>query len=122
MKERIKWITYKNKQILFLDYTNLNYQRPEEMYAVFDEARDFILKKAGTNILLLIDVAGSYADSNTIKRLKEDGKLEKHLIKKEAVIGISGLKLTFVKAISVFANIGIEVFDSSEKAKDWLVK
>ncbi|OIP02386.1 MAG: hypothetical protein AUJ97_06010 [Bacteroidetes bacterium CG2_30_32_10] len=92
------------------------------MYAVFDEARDFILKKAGTNILLLIDVAGSYADSNTIKRLKEDGKLEKHLIKKEAVIGISGLKLTFVKAISVFANIGIEVFDSSEKAKDWLVK
>ncbi len=122
MKERIKWIEYKGKKILFLDYTNLSYVRPEEMYATFDNARDFILKNGGTNILLLIDVTGSYADSKTIKRLKEDGKLENLLIKKEAVIGITGLKLTFVKAISVFANIGIEVFDTEEKAKEWLVK
>ncbi len=122
MEERIKWISHKAKQILFLDYTGLTYTKPDELYAVFDAAKDFILNKAGNNILLLIDVTGSYADSNTIKRLKEDGKLERHLVKKEAVIGISGLKLTFVKAISLFANIGIEVFDNEEKAKDWLVK
>lgn len=67
-------------------------------------------------------MTGSYADSKAIKRLKEDGKLESHLVKKEAVIGITGLKLTFVKAISVFANISIEVFDTEAKAKEWLVK
>jgi hypothetical protein len=72
--------------------------------------------------LLLIDFRDSYAESNTIKRLKEDGKLERKLVKNEAVIGISGLKLTFDKAICLFANIGIEVFDNEEKAKDWLVK
>jgi len=33
MEEKIKWITHKNQKILFLDYTNLSYAKPDEMYA-----------------------------------------------------------------------------------------
>ncbi len=121
MSDRVKWIEHKGKQIIFLDYTKLNPRDGESFIDVLDEAKEFVLA-AGNNLLVLVDIRNSYGDSKITKRLKQDGKLEKPQIKKEAVVGISGAKEILLKGINLFSNIGITPFKDLEEAKDWLVK
>lgn len=121
MNERIQWIEHKGKKIIYLDYKNLNSRNKEEFIKVLDAAKEFVLS-AGNNILLLVDIRNSFGDRDIVNRMKQDGKEEKPYIKKEAVVGITGVKEVLLKAINLFTNLGIKPFNSLEEAKDWLVE
>jgi len=121
MNPRAYWIEHKDKKIIYLDYTNLNSRNKPEFMAVLDEARNFILS-AGSNLLILVNVTGSFGDSEIVNRMKQDGKDEKPYVAKEAVVGINGAKEILLRAINFFTNIGIKPFSNVEEAKDWLVK
>ncbi len=121
MEDRVKWIEHKGKKIIFLDYTNLNSRNKERFFEVLNEAREFILS-AGSDLLILVDLRDSYGDSEIMQRMKKDGKDEKHLIHKEAVVGIDGAKEVILRAINLFTKIGITPFKTIDKAKDWLAE
>ena len=120
MSNRIKWIHHKGKRIVYLDYTNLSSNNEKEFIKVLDEAKNFILG-AGDNLLILVDVRDSFGNSNIVKRMKEDGKLEKPFVLKEAVVGITRLKEVLLKGINLFSKIDIHPFRTIDEAKDWLV-
>jgi len=103
------------------DYRGLSSNNEKEFINVIDEAKEFILN-AGKNLLILVDVTDSYGNSSIVKRMKEDGKLEKPFVSKEAVIGVTGLKEVFLKGINLFSKQNIRPFPTIEEAKDWLVK
>jgi len=119
MSDRTKWIYHKGKRIIYINYSGLNSNNEKEFIQALDEAKEFVLQ-AGKNLLVLVDVRDSFGNSTIVKRMKEDGKIEKPYILKEAVIGISGFKEIFLKGINMFTNIGIQPFKDIEKAKDWL--
>ena len=121
MSTRVKWITHKGKRIIFLDYTHLNPDHKKEFFKVLDEARNFILS-AGNNLLILVDVNNSFTDSEIMQKIKEDAKIEKPQIKREAVVGITGIKAILLKAINMFSGQDIKPFSTIEEAKDWLTK
>ena len=104
------------KNIYLLDFRD----KKKEFFSVLDEARNFILS-AGKELLILVDVQNSYTDSETMQKMKEDAKLEKPFIKKEAVDGISGLKAILLKAVNMFSGQDIKAFQTIDEAKDWLV-
>lgn len=120
MEARIRWINHKGKRIVYVDYTNLSSNDKKAFFAVIDQAREFVLK-AGSNLLLLVDVRNSFGDSEIMARLKQDGKDEKPFIHKQAVVGITGFKGVLLAAVNSFTGLGIKPFDTLDQAKDWLV-
>lgn len=120
MSERAKWITHKGKRIIYIDYTGLSSNKESEFIAALDEAKEFILT-AGKNLLVLVDVSDSYGNSSIVKRMKEDGELEKPFVHKEAVVGISGFKEMLLKGVKLFTKIDINPFKTLDEAKDWLI-
>jgi len=46
----------------------------------------------------------------------------KPYIKKEAIIGISKGRETFITLVNIFSDIGIKPFNTMEEAIDWLVE
>ncbi len=121
MSSRVKFIEHKGKKIIFLDYSGFQYKDKDEFMGVLDYARKFIFA-AGKDLLILVDVSNSYGDNEVIGKMKQDGKDEKHLVKKQAVVGITVFKELFLKTINLFTNIGIKPFGTLEQAKDWLAE
>ena len=120
MSKRTSWISHKGKKIIYVDYTGLSSNNEDEFIAALDEAKEFILK-AGSNLLVLVDVSNSFGNSSIVKRMKKDGEIEKEFIKKEAVVGISGFKEMLLKGVKLFTKIDINPFKTVDSAKDWLV-
>lgn len=120
MATRYRTEYHKGKKIIFLDYTGISHNNEEKTLKEMDEVKNFILN-AGKDLLILVDVRESFASTKIIDKMREDGKLEKHLVKKEAVVGITGMKEIFLKGINLVTNLGIKPFKTIEEAKDWLV-
>ncbi|MBN2519240.1 MAG: hypothetical protein JXB17_01945 [Bacteroidales bacterium] len=121
MTNRVKVEVYKGKKIIFLDYTKVSHHEEDKFLKELDEIRQFILG-AGKDLLILVDVTGSFASQKMVQRMREDGKIEKPFIKKEAVVGVTGLKEVLLKGINLFTNLGIKPFNSINEAKEWLVQ
>ncbi|MFH1459561.1 MAG: STAS/SEC14 domain-containing protein [Candidatus Omnitrophota bacterium] len=120
MGNRIKWIVYKNKRILFHDYSGIRgFQGEGEQLA--QEVNEFVEKLTEYNILELVDVRNSFGDLESVKRLKEISKRLKPRIKKSAVIGVSGIKKVILDAINTFSERKIKPFKTEEEAKEWLI-
>ncbi len=119
--ERVKIIKHKNKLITYVQYGGLASDKEAEFMQEIEKVTQFVLKH-GANQLLLVNVENAYGSSAVVKKMKVDSSKTKHLIKKNAVVGITGVKAIFLKAINLFAKTSIVPFDSDEKAKDWLVK
>ncbi len=120
MTQRARIEYHHGKKIIFLDYTGVSHHEEDKFIKELDEVKNFILSQ-GDNLLILVDVRNSYGSPKMMNKMKEDGKLEKPFIKKQAVVGITGMKEILLKGINLFTNINITPFKTIEEAKDWLV-
>ena len=118
--DRIKWMDYNGKKVLYVSYSGLTPLNKDLFYKVADEAHQLVLDN--TNGLLLIDVTNAYGDMEMLNLLKKNSKIEKSLVKKEAVIGISGAKNILLQSVNMFSGITIEPFSTMEEALNWLTK
>ena len=123
MSERIQWIEYKGKRILFVDYSKL---REEEPYlkAIEEMEAEVLKQPKGTIILTLIDFTGSIATTAITERSKKMTAAAKAAGIPDSptvLVGIAGFKKSIVQAMQFFRP-DIHLADSVEAAKDWLVK
>ena len=117
--DHIKWIEYKDKKILYLNYSNL---KDDEYQNASKEIRDYIIKLGKDNILLLTNVRGNYFSINTMKDSRKIGNMVKPYIKKNAIIGITSSQEIFIKSVSIFTGMEIKPINNEDNAKDWLIK
>lgn len=120
MGSKIKVMEHGGKEIVYLDYTGFSTANKADFLKLLDEAKTFILER--TDVLLLVDVKNSYADNEMVERLKKDAKEEKGIVKKEAVLGVSGIKGLFLQEVSAFSGLNIQTFDNKNDAIKWLIK
>ena len=73
------------------------------------------------DILLLLDLQGSYANKEILNEFITAGKLSNPHVKKTAVLGITGVKKVLLNVVNKFTDVGAKSFNSDEEAKDWLV-
>ena len=117
-KERMKWLTYKGHEILLDDYSNL---KPDVFLPLINVVTDLTFKSGKENILLIVDVSNSYANKEIIAEFNVSGKRSKSLLKKTAVLGITGVKKILLNVVNRFTGLDAKAFSSLEEAQDWLI-
>jgi hypothetical protein len=123
MANGARFIEYKGKEIYFVDYTHL--KTPEEFLAVIkgtNAFREETKAKGKRNILMLVDVTGSYVYGEALDALKRSGKITKEITKKEAIVGITGAKKILLQIMQVFTGMQLRPFATLNEAKEWLIQ
>jgi hypothetical protein len=119
---RLKYIQYKGKTILFVDFSNMTGAQTKEAIALLDEEANEM--RAWTQKgLVLTDFRNSKANSEFIAYGKKMGKevfAEKVL--KSACLGIAGVQSILLQAYNAFTKDKIIPFATEEEAKEWLIK
>ncbi|MFW9989060.1 MAG: hypothetical protein ACFFC3_10415 [Candidatus Odinarchaeota archaeon] len=118
-KKRMKWISYKENEILLDDYTNIY---PEQFAPLIKRITDLTFKSGKKDILLIVDVTGAYANKEAVDAFVEASKKSKPLLKKTAVVGITGVKKIFLNIVNKFSGVNAKALSSMEDAKEWLLK
>jgi hypothetical protein len=122
MAKGAQFIEYKGKTIYYVDYSNI--KTNDEFISVIKQSNSFrekIKSEGKKNLLMLVDVSGSFVYGDVLTEIKKAGKITKEMTLKEAVVGISGGKKILLKIVQSFTNMNLKVFDSIDEAKEWLV-
>lgn len=113
-----EWITYKGHKILFADYTGL---RDHDIVKMMQTANKMIGEADGS-VLALADFSGTYATEEIVQYLRsEDSKQAAKKLKKNAVVGVTGIKKIFLNMYNMVTGGGAKPFDDLESAKVYLI-
>jgi hypothetical protein len=113
----VKWIDYKGKRILYVDFRKLY----EEQVLANDELFVKFIKESPTKVLILANVEGAAISS--LEKIKEVSKKEvSPKVAKSAIVGITGLKDILLRAYNSFTGSSAQPFATEQEAMDWLVK
>jgi len=123
MSEHVKWIQYKGKRILYVDYSRI---RDEQKYlkAIEEMEAEVLKQPKGHKILTLMDMTGSLATTAITERSKKMTATSKEYgipDSPTALVGLSGFQKAIVQAMQFFRP-DIHLAVSIEAAKDWLVE
>lgn len=111
-------LNHKGKEIIYVDHKGL---QGEGMINCFKEASKEILLRKNT-ALSLADFTGVDISKEFIEYLKsEEVKPITQCVKKEAIIGVSGIKKMVLNIYSALTGSGAKVFNTQEEAMDFLV-
>lgn len=118
--ERVRYIPYKGRQILYIDYSNL--KSSKEVCPVIAKLTEMVHSMSAKQ-LFLTDATDGSADKDTMAALKRVAQLckERDVVEKECIVGIKGIKKVLLKAVNTFAKSNIVMFDTQEEAMEWLV-
>jgi hypothetical protein len=122
MTKGAQFIEYKGISIYYVDYSNI--KTNDEFLSVIKQSNSFrekVKSEGKKNLLMLVDVSGSFVYGDVLTEIKKAGKITKEMTMKEAVVGISGGKKILLKIVQSFTSMNLKVFDSIDDAKDWLV-
>lgn len=122
-KERIYFIEYKGKQVLFSDYSGVNFIQDPTYFKeiIAEEARAFDESEA--KVLGLAYAKDTRVDTDLLSIMKEHGKKYRAKVAKDAIYGLSTVNRIFVNTYNMF--VGGEktrAFESKEAALEFLVK
>ena len=116
-------IQYKKKEIYFIDYSNI--KTSEEFLKTIKETgafREKVKSMGKKDLLILVDITDSYLNIEILDELKKAGRIIKDISMKEAIVGITGYKRILLQIIQTFTNLHFNVFNTTEEAKNWLIK
>ena len=118
IEKRVKWINYKEKEILLDDYTGL---QGEELVETIEVLTNHLMDSGKKEILLLIDLNNSYTNKEVVNAFTEAGKRVRPVVKRTAVLGITGVKKVLLNVVNKLSSIDANPFSTEEDAKEWLV-
>lgn len=118
MKDRLKKVIYKNKEILVIDYSNA---KEAGMIDILLAAKALILQENRKVLVLSIFNSKNYASPKFIRLVENELRGVEHLIQKNAITGISEIQRWIVRGINLWYKRQLHPFESIDKALDFLV-
>lgn len=120
MHKRLKFITHKDKEVLYIDANNATAQESFEMTVDIDKylAED----ESKAPFLLLADYTDAKYDQALIEKIRSSLKENQEKIHRFAAYGISGITKIFVNTLASNLSIDFKMFDTKEEALEWLVE
>ena len=115
-----QWITHKGERIFLADLSGLG-RRPDAFREELTEAETVACQQPEGSLLVLTDVRDTVLSSEVMDFAKESSARTKKYIRKEAIIGVAGIRQVLLAAVSRFSGRQFAAFDDIEAAKDWLV-
>ena len=70
----------------------------------------------------LANFTGTYIGKEYFKLAKKYGVEYKHVTRKGALVGITGVKKILTRAFNAFTGTNVKIFDTEEEAKEYLIK
>ena len=117
--ERIRFISYRDKQILLVDLAHCSADETEETLRT---APDYVTTQPPGSVLLLADFTGASFDEDVTRTMQQTAVFDKPYIKKSAWIGTESLPASFQQTVSEFSRREFPVFKSKTEALDWLTE
>ena len=83
--------------------------------------REKVKAEGKRDLLMLVDVSGSFVYGEVLEEIKKAGKITKELTAREAVVGITGGKRILLKIVQTITKMNLRFLTTVEEAKDWLI-
>ena len=117
MSEHMTWLEYKNKKILYANFTNV--KDATEFIKRIDEMETEILKykKRPGVIYTISDITNSHVTTDVKSRFEALVKSTEGISKAKATVGVQGIQKIIANAIKKDMHFAASVDD----AKEWLV-
>ena len=117
MKSR--WITHKGVEILYGDFSG--FQRDVAGLRAEVEAADAeILRRPRGSVLAIADLSGTVTTGEVVDMFKASATTTKDYIRKQAVVGVTGIQKILARAVAFFSGQSMNLFDTVDQAKEWL--
>ncbi|MBN2441039.1 MAG: hypothetical protein JXJ04_06825 [Spirochaetales bacterium] len=114
-----EFIEFKGKKILYVNYRNV---RDKDVAISILKRAVEIERKSEGDLLILQNYEGTYANQEFMGEIKKLGKEVKEKVKKNALVGITGIKKILLQTYSAFSGEkNIKTFNTEEDAKEWLI-
>lgn len=117
MSERVNWIDYKGKKIIYADYSKLI--KAEDIIKVIKDCKTEITSKK--DVLLLVNIEGSSGSPAVMTEYKNFAKETKDNVKKTAITGVAGLHKILLNSVKTFSGVEFEIKDNLDIAKEYLI-
>jgi hypothetical protein len=115
-----KWITHEGARIFFVDLSSFG-RHPDAFREELMEVEAVAYQQPEDSLLVLTDIRDTVLSSEVMDFAKESAARMTKYIRKEAIIGASGIRQVLLDAVSRFSGRQFATFDDIEAAKDWLV-
>jgi hypothetical protein len=112
----LSWIQKNGQMILYNDFRGLH---REAMIAQLDEEL-VVLKRAGGQVRMLINVTDTDVDKEFITRAKQMSPIARRYLEKEAVIGLNGFTTLVLRAFNSATKGTLKPFKSEAEAIRYL--
>ncbi len=118
MTERLKKIIHKNTEVLVIDYSDC---KADGMIELVLAAKELLMREKKNVLVLNILNKKNYVSPKFMRTIEREMGQVEHLILKNAVTGISDVQRWIVKGMNLWYRRQLHVFDSVDKALDFLV-
>ncbi len=121
MAERVRFIDHKGKQIVYLDFSDM---QGDEIVQTVRKFEQLVLEnKNNNNLVSLTNFTNARTFGDGLEEIKRVAKEVRPYLDKRAVVGITGVKAILYKMVNLFASgAPTKIFDTLEEAKDYLVE
>lgn len=121
MADHIDWVEHKGKRILYLNYAGLSRTALlETVQASMAAAKAQYVSE--DTLLMLVDVRDAYVGFDLVDNLGGAERSAARLIRKLAIVGLTGFKRSLVGSARRLSRINMQAFDTPEAAMAWLVE
>lgn len=113
------WIEYRGRKILYSDYRGLT---EKQMIENMDHGYKMMHASPG-GVLVLVNVLGEFPVKIFMEHFKLSGRTkDARMIAKLAAVGVKkGVMAILLEEMSANIGIMIQLFDTEDQAKDWLI-
>ena len=115
--QEIQKITYKSKEIVYVDYRGLS---EDEMLELAGSLRTYLLSNPNFH-LRLVNISNTPATRKFTTFIRQLGKETKHVKVKAAIVGITGAKKVLLAGYNRLLGGTMKPFEDEETAKEYLV-
>ncbi|HEX3044638.1 MAG TPA: hypothetical protein VHY08_07770 [Bacillota bacterium] len=120
--EGISRITYKDREILYTDYSHIGTSKTKVLDLIHRVANE-ISKHPPQSVLALTNIADLHFDLDIILAFKKARELTTSFERKVAFIGVNGLiKVVFNSIVDLTNQHITRAFETEMEAKEWLVE
>lgn len=118
--KRVEVLNYKDREIVYIDFSNLEIKDFNEFKATIEDAKSIIKNYPPTSVYTLVNFTNLRFSTQFLAELKELTFHNKPYVKNGAVFGVQGLQKVVFDAVMRITGRDLPIFNSKEEGMDWL--
>ena len=115
-----EWKTYKGKRFIYCDFTDFGIDADALQVEIEAADRQICLQPENT-VLALADLRNTVASRKVVDLFKHSASATRRHVRKQAVVGVTGIKRLLAEAVARFSSQPMVLFDTVDEAQEWLV-